>query len=140
MLTGKQRSFLKAQSHNKKPLAQLGKDGITEAFMAQLDELLEHHELVKVNVLEMSLLSAKTVANEIAEKLDAEFVQAIGNKFTIYRQSRTNPTLEIPGGDNSRVHNNRLKKLQIEREKEIKRSKVSTGKRIRKTVRQKSTK
>jgi len=138
MLTGKQRSHLKSISHKYKPLAQLGKEGVSEAFISEVDQLLEHHEIIKINVLDASMRDAKEVANEVAEALDAEFVQAIGNKFTIYRQSRTDPKLEIPGADNSRVHNNKLKKLQIERLKEKKMEKQSTGKRIRKTFKKKT--
>ena len=38
----------------------------------------------------------KETANEIAEKLDAEFVQAIGRKFTLYRESKDNKQIELP--------------------------------------------
>jgi RNA-binding protein len=140
MLTGKQRSFLKSLSNTLKPVTQLGKEGVTDSFITEIEHLLEHHELIKISVLNSSMLTAKDAANEIAAKLDAEFVQAIGNRFTLYRQSRTNPTLEIPGADNSRVHNNRLKKLQAEREKQNKMQKQSTGKRIRKTLKPKMPK
>ncbi|MBS7526820.1 ribosome assembly RNA-binding protein YhbY [Fusibacter paucivorans] len=140
MLTGKQRSFLKSLTNTMKPVTQLGKEGVTEAFLIEVDHLLEHHELIKISVLNNSMCTAKEAANEIAEKTDAEFVQAIGNRFTLYRQSRTNPTLEIPGADNSRVHNNRLKQLQVEREKQNKMQKQSTGKRIRKSVKPKTPK
>lgn len=118
MLTGKQRSYLKGMANKLKPMAQLGKDGITESFIAQMDQLLEHHEIVKVNVLDNSMEDATKAASEVAEALDAEFVQAIGNKFTIYRQSRENPEIEIPGADNTRVRINRLKKQQKKNLKE----------------------
>lgn len=139
MLTGKQRSYLKSLANTMKPLAQLGKEGVTESFIAEINQLLEKHELIKINVLDASLRGAKEAANELCEALDAEFVQAIGNKCSIYRQSRENPTLEIPGADNTRVFKNRMKKLQIEREKEKRLAKnKSTGKRIRRTVKKKS--
>lgn len=118
MLTGKQRSFLKGLANKLKPLAQLGKEGISESFLAQMNDLLEHHELVKVNVLDNSLEDATAAANDVAKALDAEFVQAIGNKFTIYRQSRENPMLEIPGADNKRVKINLMKKNQKPSDKE----------------------
>ena len=35
-------------------------------------------------------------ANEISEKLRAEFVQSIGNKFTIYRESKDKKKIEFP--------------------------------------------
>ncbi|MBF4694880.1 ribosome assembly RNA-binding protein YhbY [Fusibacter ferrireducens] len=118
MLTGKQRSYLKGLANKLKPLAQLGKEGISDRFLAQMNDLIEHHELVKVNVLDNSLEDATAAANEVAKALDAEFVQAIGNKFTIYRQSRENPMLEIPGADNTRVKINMMKKNQNASDKE----------------------
>lgn len=110
MLTGKQRSYLKGLAHNLKPLTQLGKDGISDAFLDQVSVLLDQHELIKINVLDNSMESAEHAAIEVANALNAEFVQAIGNKFVIYRQSRIDPMLEIPGADNSRVKMNLQRK------------------------------
>lgn len=121
MLTGKQRSYLKGIANTLKPLAQIGKEGITDAFIEQMDHLFDHHEIVKVNVLDNSMNEANAAAHEIMERTNAEFVQAIGNKFTLYRQSRTNPLLEIPGADNTRVKNNLLR---IKQEENLKKAKV----------------
>lgn len=96
MLTGKQRSYLKSKAHTMDPLFQVGKNGITENFIIQIDEALEARELIKVNVLNNSFLSARDVAIELIEKLDAEFVQSIGNKFVIYRESEENKKIELP--------------------------------------------
>lgn len=115
MLTGKQRSYLKSLAHNKKPMTQLGKEGLTEAFIDQISLLLDQHELIKIHVLDNSLQSAEAVAIEVCEVLNAEYVQVIGSKFTIYRQSRTNPMIEIPGADNIRVLINKQKKAAIKK-------------------------
>lgn len=96
MLTGKQRTYLKGIAHNIKPIAQIGKAGITEAFLTQLSDALEAREIVKINVLDNSLLDTKETANEVAKATNSEFVQAIGNKFTIYRPSIKNPKIELP--------------------------------------------
>lgn len=72
------------------PIFQVGKNGITENFIKQVDDALEKRELIKVKVLNNSLLDATEVANEIAEKTNSEFVQSIGNKFVLYRESKKN--------------------------------------------------
>jgi len=113
MLTGKQRSFLKSKAHTLKPMTQIGKEGISDAFLDQISHLLDQHELIKINVLDNSSETAEHAAVQICEALDAEFVQAIGNKLTIYRQSRTNPMLEIPGADNTRVKINMQRKAAV---------------------------
>ncbi|MCT4585022.1 MAG: YhbY family RNA-binding protein [Peptostreptococcaceae bacterium] len=87
MLKGKQRSYLKKLANPLKPIIQIGKDGVNEGFINQLDAMLERKEIVKVTILENSGLDSKDTANEVCEKLGAEFVQSIGSKFTIYRMA-----------------------------------------------------
>ncbi|MTI48491.1 ribosome assembly RNA-binding protein YhbY [Sporosalibacterium faouarense] len=96
MLTGKQRSYLKSLSHGIDPIFQLGKNGITENFIKQVDDALEAREIIKVNVLDNSFMDSKEAANEVAQKTNAEFVQSIGNKFIIYRESEDNKQIELP--------------------------------------------
>lgn len=96
MITGKQRSYLKSLANTMKPITQIGKDGVSEAFLSQLDDALEAREIVKVSILENSGLETKETANEVARKLNAEFVQAIGFKFTVYRESKKKPVIELP--------------------------------------------
>ncbi|MFA5523923.1 MAG: ribosome assembly RNA-binding protein YhbY [Tissierellales bacterium] len=96
MISGKQRSYLKSLANKLEPIFQVGKNGVTDNFIKQLDEALEAREIIKINVLNNSLLNAKDVAIEVTEKLDAEFVQSIGNKFVLYRESKENKKIELP--------------------------------------------
>ena len=88
MITSKQRSFLRSIAHNLDPVVYIGKFGVTENVEKEIDNCLENRELVKVKLQEGCDLAAKDVANEMADKLGAEFVQAIGHKFTLYRESK----------------------------------------------------
>lgn len=96
MINSKQRSFLRSMAHELDPIAYLGKQGLTDNVIKQIDVCLESRELVKVKLQEGCDLKAKDVANEIAEKLGAEFVQAIGHKFTLYRESKENKQIILP--------------------------------------------
>lgn len=96
MLTGKQRSYLKGLAHDLDPLFQLGKSGLSENFITQVEEALETRELIKIKILQNCDLDPKETANELVEKLDAEFVQSIGSKFVIYKESKKNKKIEIP--------------------------------------------
>lgn len=96
MITSKQRSFLRSMAHGIDPIAYLGKQGLTENVVKQIDVCLEARELVKVKLQEGCELDAKTVANEVADRLGAEFVQAIGHKFTLYRESKDNKQIVLP--------------------------------------------
>lgn len=96
MITAKQRKFLKSLGQKIDPILQIGKSGVTESVLKQIDESLEARELIKVKVLNNSLLDANEVANDVSEKLRAEFVQSIGNKFVIYRESQDKKQIELP--------------------------------------------
>ena len=88
MINAKQRSFLKAKANTLKPLTQLGKEGISDNFVAEINRSLDSHELIKVSVLESNDMSAKEACIEVCSKTRSEFVQAIGKKFVIYREAK----------------------------------------------------
>ncbi len=95
MITPKQRAYLKSLAHNLNPLMQIGKNGLTEGTIKQIDELLEAHELVKISCLKNSPVEPRDIAEEIMEQTGAEFVQSIGHKLTLYRESKENKKIEI---------------------------------------------
>lgn len=95
MLTGKQRSKLKSMANRLHSSLQIGKLGISDAVIADLDAQLENRELVKINVLNNSPVEAKEIVDEILERTGAEFVQQLGNKLVIYRESEENKTIEL---------------------------------------------
>ncbi|HZK00662.1 MAG TPA: ribosome assembly RNA-binding protein YhbY [Tissierellaceae bacterium] len=96
MLTGKQRSYLKGLANNLEPIFQIGKNGLSDNFLKQVEEALETRELIKIKILQNSLLEARETAMEIADSLDAEFVQSIGSKFVLYKESKENKKIELP--------------------------------------------
>ena len=96
MITSKQRSYLRSLAHNIDPTVYIGKAGVTGNVIKEIDQCLEARELVKVKIQEGAELDAKATANELAPQLRAEFVQAIGRKFTLYRQSKENRQIELP--------------------------------------------
>lgn len=96
MITGKQRSYLKGIANNIDPIFQLGKNGLTDNFVRQVDDALKAREIVKINVLKNSVLDPTEVGSQLAEALNAEFVQSIGRKFVLYRQSEDKPEIVLP--------------------------------------------
>ncbi len=103
MLKGKQRAYLRSIANTLKPITQIGKEGVTEGFLEQLDDMLKAREIVKVSILENAGLDAKETANAICEALRAEFVQAIGFKFTIYKKNMENPKIVFPGHEQAKA-------------------------------------
>ncbi len=86
-MTSKQRSNLKSIAANLKPLAQVGKEGISENLVKSLSDMLEAHELIKVNLLPAAGEDGDNLAANLAELLKAQVVAVIGRKAIFYRRS-----------------------------------------------------
>ena len=87
MLTSKQRAELRAQANSLDTTLMVGKDGVSEAVVAEAEVLLTARELVKGKVLETALMTAREVSDAICEATGADGVSCVGNKFVIYRFS-----------------------------------------------------
>ena len=98
MITGKQRAFLRKLGHTLQPILQIGKEGLSDTVITAIDEALEKREMIKVTILETALLDTRETCDEVARRLLAEPVQAIGNKFILYRKSSNekNRKIELP--------------------------------------------
>ncbi|MBQ6059767.1 MAG: ribosome assembly RNA-binding protein YhbY [Clostridia bacterium] len=88
MLTSKQRAALRGMANTIDTIFQVGKDGLGDAFYAQVEAALEARELIKLRVLESALLDPREAAAELAEHCRAEVVQVIGSRFILYRPSK----------------------------------------------------
>ena len=87
MLTSKERAELRAQATTLDTTLMVGKSGVTEAVIAEAENLLTARELVKGKVLEGALMSPREVSDAICEATGADGVSVIGTKFVIYRFS-----------------------------------------------------
>lgn len=98
MITGKQRAYLRRLAHELQPIFQIGKEGLSDTVITAIDEALEKRELVKVAILESAMLDTRETCNEVAERLLAEPVQAIGSRFIVYRKSSNakNRKIQLP--------------------------------------------
>lgn len=88
MLTSKQRAQLRGLANGMQAIFQVGKGGIGDALIKQVDDALEARELIKITVLENAQTTSRAVADEIAAKVKADVVQVIGSKFILYRESK----------------------------------------------------
>lgn len=87
MLNSKQRAKLRSIASTMDATSIIGKDGLSENILEQIDKQLFAHELVKVSVLESADFSAKEYLSIAAQELRAEEVCAVGRKFVLYRLS-----------------------------------------------------
>ncbi|MBQ3262972.1 MAG: YhbY family RNA-binding protein [Oscillospiraceae bacterium] len=96
MLTSKQRAYLRGLAAAEDTIVIIGKGGITENIIIQMNDALKARELVKGRVLENSLLTAREAADALSETCRAEVVQVIGSKFVLYKRNEQKPKLELP--------------------------------------------
>ena len=87
MLTSKQRAELRAQANGLDTTLMVGKGGVTEAVIAETENLLNARELIKGKVLESALMSAREVSDALCEATGADGVSVVGSKFVLYRFS-----------------------------------------------------
>lgn len=85
-MTSSERARLRGEANTLNPIIHIGKEGVTEAVLKQADDALSARELIKGTVLKNCELTAKEALNELCEKLGAQPVQAIGRKFTLFRE------------------------------------------------------
>ncbi|PPJ42170.1 MULTISPECIES: ribosome assembly RNA-binding protein YhbY [unclassified Pseudoxanthomonas] len=97
-LTAAQTRFLRGQAHDLKALLQIGNKGVTPAFIAELDGVLEQHELVKVKVAGEDREARDAMISDLADRTDAALVQRIGHTAVLYRPSKERRHIVLPRG------------------------------------------
>lgn len=90
MLTPKQRSHLRGLATDMQPILQIGKGGISQNLIKQVDDALEARELIKLTALNTSPVSAAEACRALAEATNADAVFSIGNRLVLYRESKEN--------------------------------------------------
>ncbi|MDW0112321.1 MULTISPECIES: ribosome assembly RNA-binding protein YhbY [Sporosarcina] len=95
MLTGKQKSYLRSEAHHLQPIFQIGKGGLTEPIIKQIEEALEARELIKVSILQ----NCEEDKSEIAERLEEagiDVAQVIGKILVLYKESKEKKRIVLP--------------------------------------------
>jgi len=87
MLTKKERIMLRSMAQTLPDLVYIGKEGITENVIKQVDDNLFAHELIKIKVQNTCDIDKEDIANALAEELDADIVTTIGTKIVLYKLS-----------------------------------------------------
>ena len=95
-MTSKQRAYLRGLANKLEAIFQIGKNGINDNLIKQLDDALEARELIKITTLETAPDTAKNLSFEISERIECIVVQVIGNKITLFRQKKKNSKIELP--------------------------------------------
>mgnify|MGYP002625783548 FL=1 len=95
MLTSKQRAYLRGIAQSYETIFQVGKGGINENLVNQVNDALRKRELIKLRVLENSEYTAREAADEIAELTKSDVVQVIGSRFVLFKRNAQDPVIDL---------------------------------------------
>lgn len=95
---------LRAAAHKLKPIVLIGKSGVTEAVLAELNIALDHHELIKIKVPGEDREARRAAIETVTAQSGAQLVQVIGHIAVLYRKGpetkkpqKPKPTLKSRG-------------------------------------------
>ncbi|HEU4774571.1 MAG TPA: ribosome assembly RNA-binding protein YhbY [Lysobacter sp.] len=96
VLTSAQTRFLRGQAHDLKAMLQVGGKGITDALVAEVEQALEIHELIKIKVGAGDRETRDAMIDELATRAQAALVQRIGHTAVLYRPSQDKRQIVLP--------------------------------------------
>lgn len=94
-LSNKQKQFLKGKAHSLKPVVLLGANGLTEGVLAEIEQALHDHELIKIKVPEEDRELRQQIMATIVAESEAEQVQIIGKTLVLYKAAEE-PIIRLP--------------------------------------------
>ena len=94
-MTSKDRAYLRSLATNIDPIFQIGKSGLSDNLIKQVDDALEARELIKITVLETSPEDAKSLSTELANATNSTVVQVMGRKITLYRMNKKESKINV---------------------------------------------
>jgi RNA-binding protein len=83
-LTGNQRKFLRGRAHSLSAVVQIGRAGLTDTVLGQIDDELSRHELVKIRI-QGEREQRGEWSQQIADTTGAGIAGAIGHVVILYR-------------------------------------------------------
>ncbi len=95
MLNSRQRAQLRAMANDMETILQIGKSGILETTVKQVNDALEARELIKLRILETCPTSVRETADQLSQMTNSDVVQVIGSRFILYKESQNNKTIKL---------------------------------------------
>ncbi len=95
MLNSRQRAQLRGMANDMETILQVGKMGLSDNTIKQVNDALEARELIKLRVLETCPINSRQAADELASATNSDVVQVIGSRFILYRESKDNKAIKL---------------------------------------------
>jgi RNA-binding protein len=88
MMTPKMKRRIKHELSAEKPTIWIGKHGVSQEILAEIDGQLERSEIVKIKILKTAVegIDARVVADKTAQQTKSSLVEVRGHTFILYRK------------------------------------------------------
>lgn len=83
-----QRIRLRKSAHALKPVVIIGNRELADSVIAEIDQALNAHELIKIRVNAESKEARQVLIDQISEKTDAVLIHTIGHIAVFYRKNQ----------------------------------------------------
>ncbi|HEA26554.1 MAG TPA: ribosome assembly RNA-binding protein YhbY [Ectothiorhodospiraceae bacterium] len=94
-LTKTQVRHLRGLGHTLKPVVMIGGGGLSDGVIGELNQSLEHHELLKVRVSAEDREERDALIEQMCKAVSCNLVQRIGHIALVYRPAQE-PVLKLP--------------------------------------------
>ncbi|WP_455203722.1 ribosome assembly RNA-binding protein YhbY [Kaarinaea lacus] len=94
-LNAKQKRFLRGKAHSFKPVVTVGSAGLTESVIAEFEQSIEHHELIKVKINAADRQERKTIIEKMSATTNSHLIFSIGHTAIFYRPAKQ-PSINLP--------------------------------------------
>lgn len=94
-LTAAQTRYLRSLGHSLKPVVMVGAQGLTDNVIAEIDQTIAHHELIKIRISVGDRELRDQIVASICEQVRATLIQRIGNMAIIFRRNANQPKIDL---------------------------------------------
>lgn len=96
-LSETQKRHLRGLAHHLKPVVWVGQHGLKESVVAEIEQALDAHELIKVKIA-AERDERQTIGTAICEQTGAEAIQSVGQMLVVFRRNQHRPKIALPSG------------------------------------------
>ncbi len=102
-LKGKDRRHLRSIGHELRPAVMVGREGLTDAVLAAIDQAHNGSELIKLKILEPGEVDRKAFAAELDERSASQVVGMVGGVLLLFRRDEDSPKISLPSESSPKV-------------------------------------
>ncbi len=94
-LTTSQKKYLRGLTHDLQPVVMVADKGLSENVLAEIEQALEHHELIKIKLRGDRKQRGEWI-EQLVETSQADLVHSIGQVVCLYRRHPKKPKIALP--------------------------------------------